>query len=248
MFDNCKIKHLRRLPDGDSIVLIWVMLLTMAGRCNAGGVIFLTENIPYSTKMLADELGFEENVIRLALDSFQRLGMIELLDNGVISVSDWAEHQNIEGMEMVREQNRRRKQKQREKQKLLLPSIGSDAMSRDCHVTVTGEVTPCHATDIEIRNKNKNILTSADKPQKKSKTFVPPTLEEVTQYISEKKLSVDPQSFIDYFEAADWHDSKGQPVRNWKQKLLTWNKGNFGNGYKAPDPVEPPEIKGIRHY
>lgn len=37
MFDNRKIKHLRRLPDGNNIVLIWVMLLTMAGRCNAGG-------------------------------------------------------------------------------------------------------------------------------------------------------------------------------------------------------------------
>ena len=43
MFDNRKIKHLRKLPDGNNIVLIWVMLLTMAGRCNAGGMIFLTE-------------------------------------------------------------------------------------------------------------------------------------------------------------------------------------------------------------
>ena len=56
MFDNRKIKHLRRLPEGNNIVLLWVMLLTMAGRCNAGGMIFLTENIPYTSKMLADEL------------------------------------------------------------------------------------------------------------------------------------------------------------------------------------------------
>ena len=59
MFDNRKIKHLRRLPDGNNIVLIWVMLLTMAGRCNSSGMIFLTENIPYTPKMLADELDFE---------------------------------------------------------------------------------------------------------------------------------------------------------------------------------------------
>lgn len=37
MFSNRKIKHLRKLPEGNSIVLIWVMLLTMAGRCNSGG-------------------------------------------------------------------------------------------------------------------------------------------------------------------------------------------------------------------
>lgn len=28
------------------------MLLTMAGRCNANGLIFLTENIPYNEKLL----------------------------------------------------------------------------------------------------------------------------------------------------------------------------------------------------
>lgn len=69
MFDNRKIKHLRRLPDGDNIVLIWVMLLTIAGRCNANGRVFLTEDIPYTSKMLAEELNFEEGTIQLALSS-----------------------------------------------------------------------------------------------------------------------------------------------------------------------------------
>lgn len=45
MFDNRKIKHLRRLPDGNNIILIWVMLLTMAGRCNADGMIYLTAEL-----------------------------------------------------------------------------------------------------------------------------------------------------------------------------------------------------------
>ena len=76
MFDNRKIKHLRKLPDGNSIVLIWVMLLTMAGRCNSGGMIFLTENIPYTPKMLADELGFEENTVQLALKALEQLNMV----------------------------------------------------------------------------------------------------------------------------------------------------------------------------
>ena len=75
MFDNRKIKHLRKLPEGNNIVLIWVMLLTMAGRCNAGGMIFLTENIPYTPKMLADELGFEENTVKLALQFLEQFNM-----------------------------------------------------------------------------------------------------------------------------------------------------------------------------
>lgn len=133
MFDNRKIKHLRRLPDGNNIVLIWVMLLTMAGRCNAGGMIFLTENIPYTPKMLADELDFEENTVILALNALEQLQMI-VTDGAFFSVAGWEEYQNIEGLEKIREQNRLRKQKQRERQKLL---------ASDSHVTVTDG----HATE-----------------------------------------------------------------------------------------------------
>lgn len=132
MFDNRKIKYLRKLPDGNNIVLIWVMLLTMAGRCNANGKIFLTENIPYSPKILADELDFEENTVTLALASLERMNMV-ILNGDNISIAGWEEHQNVEGMEKIREQNRIRKQKQRELAKL--PPVNDT--SRDGHVTVT---------------------------------------------------------------------------------------------------------------
>ena len=132
MFDNRKIKHLRKLPDGNNIVLIWVMLLTMAGKCNAGGMIFLTENIPYTTKMLADELDFEENTVKLALKSLEDFGMI-FTENGYFAISGWNEYQNIEGMEKIREQNRIRKQRQREKERFLPDN--SHVMSRDSHAT-----------------------------------------------------------------------------------------------------------------
>ena len=118
MFDNRKIKHLRRLPEGNSIVLIWVMLLTMAGRCNAGGMIFLTENIPYTPKMLADELGFEENTVKLALQALEQFEMV-VTDKGHFTIAGWDEYQNIEGMEKIREQNRIRQKRWYDKQKLL---------------------------------------------------------------------------------------------------------------------------------
>ena len=131
MFDNRKIKHLRKLPEGNNIVLIWVMLLTMAGRCNSGGMIFLTENIPYTPKMLADELGFEENTIKLALQALEQLDMI-IMDEEFFSVAGWDEHQNTEGLDKIREQNRIRKRNQRNRQKLLLEEK-SHVKSRDSH-------------------------------------------------------------------------------------------------------------------
>lgn len=128
MFDNRKIRHLRKLPEGNNIVLIWVMLLTMAGRCNHGGMIFLTENIPYTTKMLADELEFEESTIVLAIEALERFGMI-CTDENSLSISGWEEHQNAEALEKIREDTRKRVAKHREKRKLL-----------ECNVT-------CNVTD-----------------------------------------------------------------------------------------------------
>lgn len=148
MFDNRKIKHLRRLPDGNNIVLIWIMLLTMAGRCNSGGMIFLTENIPYTTKMLADELNFEENTVKLALEALERFGMIVVREE-FFAIAGWEEHQNIEGLDKIREQNRIRKQRQRENAAML---SAPDRMSRECHVTSRDG----HATDIDIE-KDKDI-------------------------------------------------------------------------------------------
>lgn len=152
MFDNRKIKHLRRLPDGDSIVLIWVMLLTMAGRCNANGMIFLTENIPYTSKMLADELDFEESTVSLALRALEDLNMI-VANGNYFSIAGWEEYQNIEGMERIREQTRKRVAKHRENKNLL-----------PCNATSNATVTQCNATD---REEDKEI--DKDKKSKKVK-------------------------------------------------------------------------------
>ena len=124
MFDNRKIKHLRKLPEGNNIVLIWVMLLTMAGRCNSGGMIFLTENIPYTPKMLADELDFEENTVILALQALDQLGMV-VTSNGHFAIAGWTEHQNIEGMDKIRESKRLAQARWRAKQKELPALVDS---------------------------------------------------------------------------------------------------------------------------
>lgn len=91
----------------------------MAGRCNANGIIFLTENIPYTNKMLADELDFDESVIELALTILEKFGMITR-DGSELSIPGWEEHQNIDGLEKIREQTRKRVSEHRKRQKELL--------------------------------------------------------------------------------------------------------------------------------
>lgn len=134
MFDNRKIKHLRKLPEGNNIVLIWVMLLTMAGRCNSGGMIFLTENIPYTAKMLADELDFEETTVTLALKALEQLDMI-VTDDGFFSIAGWEEYQSVDRLAEIREYNRLAQQKSRAKKKLLSDVNDKSMTSQCCHDT-----------------------------------------------------------------------------------------------------------------
>ena len=138
MFDKRKIKKLRRLPAGNDILLIWVMLLAMAGKCNAGGMIFITENVPFTEEDLADELDFELNTIKLALGAFENMDMIARSKDGFISVLGWEEHQNIEGLEKIREQTRQRVANHRKKQKELA-----------CNATCNATVTQCNAIEEE---------------------------------------------------------------------------------------------------
>lgn len=161
MFDNRKIKHLRRLPDGNNIVLIWVMLLTMAGRCNAGGMIFLTENIPYTPKMLADELDFEENTVILALNALEQLQMI-VTDGACFRIAGWEEYQNIEGLDRIREQTRKRVAAHRQRQAQKALPDGNDT----CNVTVTqgnaGEKDSDSEKDSDKKEEIRPLIVSKD--------------------------------------------------------------------------------------
>ena len=129
MFDNSKIRYIRTLPEGNNMVLIWVMLLSKAGKCNASGFIFLTENIPYTSQMLAAEFGFDLYLIELALATFVKLNMIQLEEH-IIKIAGWEEHQNIDGLDRIREQTRKRVAKYRENQKQLPCNVtGNDTVT-----------------------------------------------------------------------------------------------------------------------
>ncbi|MGG1863111.1 phage replisome organizer N-terminal domain-containing protein [Bacillus safensis] len=142
MFDDEKIKLIEQMPESDTLLIIWVKLLAQAGKTNASGFIYLSENVPYTDEMLAHIFGRPLGIVRMALDTFRKFGMIEINEQNYISISNWEKYQNLDALEKIREQNRLRKQKQRKKQSL--PQHEND-MSRD----VTINVTPSHATDID---------------------------------------------------------------------------------------------------
>ena len=69
-----------------------------------------------------------------------------------------------------------------------------------------------------------NPIQSESESNPMRSSFTPPTLEEVTAYVKERGSSVDPIRFWSYYDEGNWTDAKGNKVRNWKQKLITWEK------------------------
>ena len=119
MFDGSrKIKQIEMMPEGDTILVIWLKLLLLAGNVNDGGAIYLTPEIPYTEEMLATELRRPLNTVKMALTVFERFGMIEIVDD-ILHLSAWEKYQSVDKLAEIREQNKLRKQRQRENKKLL---------------------------------------------------------------------------------------------------------------------------------
>lgn len=178
LFGNRKVKEIRRQKGGDMTVLIWIMLLTMAGKCNAAGMIWITEGIPYSVASLADELRIKPAQIRAALDTLEEFRMIRVDEDG-ICVLDWEAHQNVEGMDRVREKTNNRVKAYRDRKKAVMQCNAdvtqgnalderynvtdcNDNGSVTCNATCNATVTLCNGTD-KIREEKSKIREEREK-------------------------------------------------------------------------------------
>ena len=127
IFDNDKIKQIEALPDGDSLIVIWLKLLVLAGEKNDGGAVYFTKTIPYSDQMLSVAFRRPLPTVQLALRTFESFGMIEII-NDFIMLPNWEKYQNVEGMERVREQAKIRMRNFRARQRLGVTSEGENCV------------------------------------------------------------------------------------------------------------------------
>ena len=139
-----KIVFLRGMPNGDSLFTLWILLLVLAGKTNNGGLIYFKPGIPYTSQMLSMISNIPVSSVELALKTMQDFEMIEIDDNGLI-ILNWEKHQNIKGLEHIKEQTRKRVQRHRERQKALASNVTRNVT---CNAN-TPDVTPCNALDID---------------------------------------------------------------------------------------------------
>jgi predicted phage replisome organizer len=119
IFDDEKVLMIESMPSADSILVIWLKLLTFAGKQNNDGVFLMSNRIAYTDEMLASIFRRDLNLIRVALNTFQQFGMIEIIDN-VITIPNWGKHQTLDAYEKKKVRDRERIARKRAEQKALI--------------------------------------------------------------------------------------------------------------------------------
>jgi hypothetical protein len=173
----------------------------------------------FHLSMRADDDGFINNPRRIqrmigANDDDLKIliakSFVILFESGVVVIKHWKIHNYI--------QSDRYKPTVYREEKELLSEKNNKAYSLDTECIQDG-----YNLDTQVRL-GKDSIGKDNSVGEKRKRFTPPTLEEVQAYVKERKSTVDPQRFFEYYETGGWKDSKGQSVKNWKQKLITWEK------------------------
>ena len=216
-FEDETIEWLEEQPNGKEYVLFYLKMCLKSLKHD--GKLYRevgTRIIPYDIKKLSEITKTPVDTVMIATKVLSEIGLVQRMDDETLYMN---QVMNMTGKSDSTNAERQRRFRERQKQKLLASNV-------------TDNVTPItlHSNEsIENRDKSIELDSIGDKPPKtpakppKKRAFIPPTLEEVNDYILERGIhNVSAKAFFDYYEAGDWHDAKGNKVKSWKQKLLTW--------------------------
>ena len=263
IFDDEKICLIDALPDRDAIIVIWIKLITLAGKLNRKGVLAISKNIVYTDEMLAQTFHRPLNTVRMALEVFENFGMVEKID-GVIMLPNWEKHQNIDGMEKIKEQNRNRAARHRKKQKLLAQNNESNVISNVTdNVTVTDDnaIDKELDKDIDIEIINNKVMTSSSLSENLKNSGIHLTAKAHQQLLD--YVGLDGMSFDMLNCAIEKTSGSHKPsfnyliaiLENWKKKGLTtieqvdeddrkYKEGkNFNQSREQNDEISEQEAK-----
>ncbi len=147
ILDHRKIKMIRKGPEGNTLVLLWLLMLTEAGKCNRGGYLMISDSLPYSAETLSMVTDIPLPTVQLGLSILTGLSMIDQHD-GAIYIRNWGKYQSEEKLEARREKDRERKQRQRQREREKILALPEGAkMSRDNHGEASRDVTPENRED-----------------------------------------------------------------------------------------------------
>lgn len=104
VFDDEKILMIETMPECDTVIVIWFKLLCLAGKQNNSGV-FQMGQMAYTDEMFSAIFRRPLNTVRMALNTFERFGMIEIVRD-TVTIPNWSKHQSLDAYEKRKERDR----------------------------------------------------------------------------------------------------------------------------------------------
>lgn len=229
IFEDPKILLISNLPEADSIILTWIKMLCLAGKINNGGVLILDKDIPYTEEMLASVFRMPVNTVRLAISTFEKLKMIELVNN-TITIPNWSKHQSLEQIKERKEYMRKYMQDYRKQQKELASK--KEDVNKNVYKNVYSKA-------------NVNLLEGEGELEEELDKDI---YKEVVSYLNKKakkSYSFSSKSTVNLIKA---RISEGYNLDDFKKvidiKVKAWLAHEKMNNYLRPETLFGPKFEG----
>ena len=237
IFDDEKMLFIEQLPEADSIIVIWFKLLTLSGKVNNGGVLIFNETMAYTDEMLATLFRRNINTVRLALETFKKFGMIDIIED-TITIPNWSKHQSLEQLEERKEYMRNYMRDYREKQKQL--ALGECKINSKVNSKSNGKA------NVNALEEEREVDIDIDKKNKKSKKHKYGEYQNVLLSDQElEKLKKEfPQDWKDRIDRLSGYcESTGKSYKNYLVTIRNWAKREEKDKPKTnkPEYVHVPE-------
>ena len=82
-FDDDKVRILYGQKNGVHVILLYIMLLEFAAKSNRNGALFVADGIPYDAEMIASLTHMDAAMVKGALESLQRYGLIDTAGDAI---------------------------------------------------------------------------------------------------------------------------------------------------------------------
>jgi len=191
--------------------LLWIYLLTNS-HSNMLGLYEIT------IRKISFETGLTQEMVSKALKGFERIGKAFLFFDKFLFLPNWIKNQAMNSNMNTSARNLWDE----------LPNELIIKLKENGFESFESLSNPLKGLGNPSQNKKdeSEIEKERGKGSGKPKAFTPPTIQEVCEYFKENGYSEQSaKRAFQYYESAKWIDSKGSPVKNWKQKMIgVWFK------------------------
>lgn len=237
IFEDQKFLLIENQPEADSIMLIWIKVLCLAGKLNNGGVLILDEDIPYTHEMLSIIFRMPVNTIELAISTFEKLKMIEII-NDTITIPNWSKHQSLDQLMERKEYMRKYMQKYRNQQKELA------TQEEDVNKNVNSKVNSKLYSKVNV-----NLLEGEGELEEELELEREEDIyREIVAYLNDKAGKSYNHKLESTMELIKARMAEGYDLEDFKKvidtKVASWLNDKKMNNYLRPETLFGPKFEG----